>query len=809
MPNTDNVLYRVNTTSLSTTKSTLTKRIVLSEIAKLYDPTGLIGPVILYAKLLMQALWNCHVSWDESVPSDVHTKWSQFAQQLSLLNDLQLERCLLIEGAQIIELHGFCDASQNGYGACIYIRSMNQEGKLQCRLLCSKSRVAPLKGLTIPRAELCGALLLVKLHLEVIRNITHKINSTYFWTDSMIVLYWLRSSPAKLKVFIANRVSEIQTHTSIEQWRHVPSENNASDSLSREQLPYDFLRNTMWFTGPSFLKEQVSIWPPQIINQPINQSIDLSSDVVLREQRECTSYLTICVKNLELLKRFSSYSKMIRVISYCRRFKSKSKGLLSKEELRDTEICLLTLLQTIYFNKVIQEIKNSRESLKITFASLSPFIDENGLLRVGGRLNKAKISFSCKHPILLPSRCFITDLLIRQTHIDNHHTGIQSTLSIVRQRFWIFDGKNQVRKIIQNCVTCFRYRAEAMNYKMANLPAVRIQQARPFQNTGVDFCGPFFIKEKKYRNRGKLKIYVSVFICMVTKAIHLEVVSELTTEAFIAALKRFISRRGVPDDIFSDNGTNFIGANNELHELYQLLQTNKSRELIHNFSIVKNIHWHFSIPLSPHHGGIWEAAVKNFKHHFKRIVGNQLYSFEDFNTLTIEIEAILNSRPICSLSSDPNDPIALTPAHFLIGQPMTMLPEMDVTTTPQNRLSSWRLINQARQHFWNRWYIEYLHELQRRKKWVKNEENIKINAVVLIKDNGLPCMQWLLARVIQLHPGDDGVVRSATVKTSTSTYKRSVKIEGRMFRRNSLRSLHMCVVEMGVNVHVIQVCSAA
>ncbi|XP_067211625.1 uncharacterized protein [Linepithema humile] len=262
---------------------------------------------------------------------------------------------------------------------------------------------------------------------------------------------------------------------------------------------------------------------------------------------------------------------------------------------------------------------------------------------------------------------------------------------------------------------------------------------------------------------------------MAIKAVHLEVVSDLTSDGFLAALKRFISRRGIPAHIYSDNGTNFIGANNHLKELYALFNSDEHKNRISLFSLEHRITWHFIPPIAPHHGGLWESTVKLFKHHFKRVIGELLFTFEELNTFTIEVEGILNSRPISSISSDPNDPLVLTPAHCLIGRPMNNMPESDFTSVPANRLSTWEHITKVRQDFWSRWSLEYLNEMQIRRKWIKDGDKIDIGMIVLVKEKGLPCMQWALGTVTEIHPGTDGVVRTVTIKTLTGELKRSVK----------------------------------
>ncbi|XP_058810349.1 uncharacterized protein LOC131675397 [Phymastichus coffea] len=424
--------------------------------------------------------------------------------------------------------------------------------------------------------------------------------------------------------------------------------------------------------------------------------------------------------------------------------------------MEKAEIQIFTMVQLECFPKEINLLKTALESSPGNYAvpfrkstkfdELNPFIGEDDLIRVGGRLKKAKLIYVTKHPILLPSNHHVTDLIIRDLHENNLHTGIQSTLYLLRQRFWILNGKNQIRGIIHRCIECIRQSPNMMHAKMADLPESRVTQSLPFNHTGLDFFGPILIKEKKDRNRSFIKSYGCVFVCMASKAVHIELVSDLSSEGFLAALRRFVSRRGVPSHIFSDNGTNFVGANRELLEIYKLFKTDEFKKDIRSYTLTKRIEWHFNPPLSPHFGGLWEAAIKSFKHHLRRVLKDQKLTYEQLNTLLIEIEAILNSRPLCSISSDPNDPLAITPAHLLIGRIFSFLPEQNLVEVPDNRLSTYKFITKARQDFWNRWHKEYLNELQTRQKWHESTAVLKPGSVVILMEDNLGCARWPLGR---------------------------------------------------------------
>ncbi|XP_076765007.1 uncharacterized protein LOC143432076 [Xylocopa sonorina] len=742
--------------------SRVTKRFITSEIAKIYDPLGLLGPVIILAKMLLQKIWTIKIDWDESLPMDLHTEWNQYYKQLPLLNKLVFQRRTVSRSPTTIEIHGFCDASEKAYGACLYVRTIDEYGHIHVQLLVAKSRVAPLKTQSIPRLELCGALLLTSLLTTTKEALHIKIHRTFMWTDSTIVLHWIRTSPHLLKTFVANRVSEIQSRTDTADWRHISTSENPADLISRGQQPQEFIQPSIWQFGPTWLSREESSWPKE----------QLEPCVIIPEQKTATC-LNLSTIDANILDKFSSWHKMQRVAARCLRWKrnNQEKGGLTADELARAHDALIKLLQRTHFRTELHKLKNNQRDVGGKFQRLAIFLDKDGILRVGGRLRHSPIPFSQRHPILLP-KAHVTTLIIQAEHHTHLHAGVQNTLYAVRRRYWPIDGRSQVWKALRNCIPCIRARPPAVNYTMGDLPEARVTESRPFTHVGIDYCGPFFIKERKHRSRNQHKAYVAVFVCLAVKAVHLELVSDLTSKGFIAALKRFIARRGLCKAIYSDNGRNFVGADNELQEL---IKSNDYNQQLGNYLENRAIKWNFIPPRTPHFGGLWEAAVKSFKHHLTRVAGTEPFTFENFNTLIIEIEAVLNSRPLTPISSDPNDLIVLTPGHFLIGESLTSLRERNFVDVPTNRLSAWQHIQKLKQHFWKRWHLEYLNELTKRSKWKNGTHSIKEGTIVLLREDNVPPMQWILGRVLKAHPGFDGVVRVVTVKTSTSVLNRSVK----------------------------------
>ncbi|XP_062551107.1 uncharacterized protein LOC134216156 [Armigeres subalbatus] len=763
-------------------KKEYTKRHVLSVIATLFDPLGLLGAAITTAKIFMQQLWSIQdgngqrLDWDHPLPPTVGETWKKLQNQLPAFNLITIDRCVIIPGAKTVEIHCFSDASEKAFGACVYLRSQNADGSVIVRLLTSKSRVAPLKCQSIPRLELCGALLAAQLYEKVQASLKSTMTS-YFWTDSTCVLRWIQATPTMWTTYVANRVAKIQTITEKGHWRHVPGMDNPADLISRGISPGEIVANRFWWQGPRWLELGSELWPKAATNFEEEGEDERRRTVVASSASPYSEF------NDQYIGRFGSYTDMIRRTAYWLRLmdllrkpreERKDGSFLSTVELRQAENVLVRRIQKEFFSKEWKAIINktiipSNSPLRW----YNPFISTDGIMRVGGRLNNSLETEDIKHPIPLPARHKFTRMLLHYYHERLLHAGPQLMLAVVRLRFLPLGGRSVAKQIVHECLKCFRSRPTAIQQFMGELPSSRVTVSRPFSQTGVDFFGPVYIRQVP--RRPAVKAYVALFICMSTKAVHLELVTDLSTERFLQALRRFVSRRGKCSDIYSDNGTNFVGARNKLQDFMKLLKDPTHREIVSRECTVQGIQWHFNPPSAPHFGGLWEAAVRSAKKHLLKVVGENPVSPEDFTTFLVQVEGCLNSRPLTPMSEDPEDLEPLTPSHFLVGSSLQAIPEPNLEDVSLNRLDKYQLTQRKLQDFWRRWRREYLCQLQARTKRWKPPVPVEVGRLVVIKDDNVPPMRWRMGRIQELHPGADNVVRVATVKTSSGMLTRPVE----------------------------------
>ncbi|XP_065085291.1 uncharacterized protein LOC135707407 [Ochlerotatus camptorhynchus] len=508
----------------------ITKRCVLSDASRLFDPLGLVGPVIIQAKIFLQDLWKQDCGWDDPLELQLQEYWREYRRNLASLDGIAVHRWIGISRIVVaVELHGFCDASNKAYGACVYVRTTAIDGSVAVHLLTSKSRVAPLenlkknkKTLSTPRLELSSALLLAHLYEKIVNsiNVTAKC---FFWADSTIVICWLSSSPSRWKQFVANRVSKIQHITKGGIWNHVAGEENPADIISRGMTPVQLQYDPRWFHGPCWLKLDQQYWPKVLeIDENKLNIADLESKAI------AAALPTVSPSEIFGLR--SSLVDLVRLTVYIQRFKWNSSpvnqlcrkvGYITFHEYSDAIKALVKLSQQESFPQELADLSKSgqvQDSSRIS--PLNPQLTE-GLLCVGGRLKNAAVSDRRKHPYILDHRHPFARAVVAYYHQKHFHAGQQQVVSNVREQFWPTSIRKLTRQVIHECVKCFRVKPKIQEQLMADLPPERVTPCFPFQKVGVDYCGPFYVVYPQRRVH-PIKCFVAVFVCLVTKAVHLE-----------------------------------------------------------------------------------------------------------------------------------------------------------------------------------------------------------------------------------------------------------------------------------------------
>lgn len=768
-PSSDELSFNI---SAPETNAVQTKRSFLSQAARLYDPLGWLAPSTVVVKILFQQLWKENLDWDDALPTAIAKQWNQLQRSLCCFQTLRIPRWVSMTSTRSVEIHGFCDASMAAYASVVFVRVTNEDGNVNVHNVSAKTKVAPLKVISLPRLELCGAVLLVKLLQDIKSAMYFNDNiSITCWTDSTIVLAWLRADPARFNVFVANRVSEIQRNLPGARWRHVRSEDNPADCASRGISPQNLIAHSLWWTGPHWLRDIRENWPHLIINDNASEELRTNSNAAIIVQ---PNY------QWDLITKISSWKRLTRITAWCKRFGNNCRapiadrllGPLTVTEFRDAHEFWVKDAQCAAFDVELRRLRTkSLISRSSSLISLNPVLSSTEVLRVGGRLaNASTIPDETKAPAIIPRRCPLSALLVSDAHEQTLHGGPSLMMAFLRRSYWIIDGKKEANQFVKRCVTCFRFKARPTTQQMAALPAARVEPSRPFKHTALDYSGAVMVRSAKGRGHHATKAYFCVFVCLATKAIHIELASDLTTMAFIAAYERFVARRGLCTDIYSDNATNFVGASAVFLRSERKLFDAQIQSTLAN----RGTTWHFSPPLSPHFNGLAESAIRSVKHHLRRVIGDTTLTFEEMTTVLTKVEACLNSRPLHPISNDPNDLDVLTPAHFLIGEPIVTIPECSVMDQQPSLVNRWKLTQIMVQRFWARWSIDYLHTLQQRRKWQQPEQNLRIGDLVLVLDDNQPPTKWAIGRIVDTHPGNDHQTRVVTVRTKNATYKRSI-----------------------------------
>lgn len=750
-----------------------TKREVLRLVMSIFDPLGFVGMLTVKGKIILQMIWRQEIGWDDEIKDEALEYWQKFLKELKLISSVSIPRsysdnlCCAVS----VQLHVFGDASSSAFAAVAYLR-IEDAGGVVISFVSSRTRVAPLKAVTIPRLELQAAVLNSRLSHTLISALDVKIDRIIHWTDSMTVLCWLRNGSRRFKQFVSHRVGEIEQLTDIGSWKWVSTKDNVAD-LATRMIPGDYTPESRWFRGPEFLRFSEENWPRE---KETSEPIDMTESVVELVNVNYEHDVDPLVPDA---RRFSSWTRLLRATARVRKIfkiwyeftsKARSKGDLTKSELtvtdlKEAEKCLWRDMQRKYLPEISRLQKGQAIDKKSSLYKLSPFVDNMGILRMRSRLENCPEAVE-KYPVILDPKHPATKLMILDAHERNMHYGREQIVNNLRERFWIPGIRMAVKASWKDCQRCHNSMVQPAPPEMAPLPLARVEgNLFPFTRTGVDFFGPIMVT----KGRRQEKRWGVLFTCMATRAVHLEIAHSLNTDSAIMAIRRFIARRGPVRELFSDNGTNFHGADNEMRDAVQKMDHQKISDTL----APKFIEWNFNPPASPHMGGSWERLVRSVKTAMKATLAFHAPNDEVLLTIFSEVEFIINNRPLTHVSLDPSDRTALTPNHFLIGRTSEQRPgEFDDNDLDLRK--AWRKSQRLADCFWRRWIKEYLPELARRSKWFDQVPPLEKNSVVLIADGSLPRNDWPLGTVEEVFPGPDGKIRMATVKTSKGIYKRPV-----------------------------------
>ncbi|XP_060551271.1 uncharacterized protein LOC132712851 [Ruditapes philippinarum] len=770
------------------TKRKETKRNVLKLVASVFDPLGLYSPIVLQGKILIQTLWSKGLRWDDEIDDKESSEWKSIRDDLVEISHCMLQRCVTLDhkNEEHIEntLACFCDASAKAYSCSIYLHQ-ESNSKIKTELIFSKARLAPVKPLTIPKLEIMAVVIGIRSLRFVNDQLRLNINKRFLWTDSQCVLQWINSKKDQ-PVFIKNRVHEINKYEDVS-IGYVPTYENPADIASRGSSTTNLKNNNMWWHGPNWLSLPKSDWPTYDINKNCSDELSVAVVPFKVNTSENDTITNVCV-NSDLapygmnIDNYSSMTKLLRVTAYVTRFLINVRkgsnilsGFLTSDELLNSETLWLKHIQKKHFAETLNALKtHKRDNLQ---HQLGLFIDKIGLIRCKGRIELSDLTFGAKYPVLVPKNEAFTKLLIQKTHAEILHSGVSQTLSKLRCNYWLVRGRATVKSVLKKCYTCRR--VEGGPYKMPDmppLPKLRVSESTPFFRTGLDYLGPLFIKTEK----DPKKVWICLFTCLVTRAVHLEMVEDMTTEEFLLAFRRFIAQRGTPEMVISDNALQFKAANKTLENV---LKNVLISEDVQNYASNAKIKWKFIVELSPWMGGYYERLVGLVKRTLRKTIGRTLLTSVKLQTLLKETESVINSRPLVYVEEDIDSCITITPGHFLSLKWNISLPELQKNDESDSEyfpfksseadiLKLWRKGHKLLDSFWKLWRNDYLLSLRERTQSklkcgrIQSATTPFVGDVVHIKED-LPRNCWKLGKIVELPTSFDGEIRSAKIRLSS------------------------------------------
>ena len=596
-----------------------TKREFLSFMASIYDPLGLLNPFVVKLKILFQNVCSLKSAWDDLIDDSSLRVWSTIRDDFLATGPVKFCRWVRsLKEVDRIELHGFCDASLQAYGGCVYIKIYHNH-EVFVSLLTAKSRVTPTTPKTIPKLELMSAALLVSLLDRVHKEISSfiSVDDCFYWTDSMVALHWISDHKSQ-SAFVRRRVDSIRSVCSPHHWFHIDSKLNPADILSRGVSLSHLVEEDLWRHGPHFLNS-LNDYSQFSLNSKLAASTLLAAEEIEEERRVVVPDRTLPnTFNIIDIERFNDLNKLYRVLAYVRRFISNirrkidgdpliTSHLSTSEISQSQEVMILSSQRDVPFGQNYKQLK----------LDLGLYTDEKNVTRCRGRLENSQLPFDAKFPVFLPKSKFAM-LIVQSVHKRVKHNGLKETLNELRTQFWIPKARTFIKKVIGNCYVCKLLESKPYAYPVApDLPSSRVSINPPFTHIGLDYAGPVYVKSIYSSSTNSFKAWIVLYTCHATRAVCLDLVPSYDADSCIRTLRRFFSRRGVPTSILSDNGSNFTADETQA------------------FASDHGVHWTFNPPASPWWGGVFERLVRSTKRCIKKVLLKAKLTFKAADNLDI------------------------------------------------------------------------------------------------------------------------------------------------------------------------------
>lgn len=755
----------------------LTKRLVWRVVLSQFDLLGLLSVFLVKFKLILRKLsaeGEEKLGWDQPIPESVAEEFKKLLLELEPAKKLMFPRAVVPEfSVGKLRLVAFGDGSQVACCALVYICWEDSVGNHFCRLAAGKTRVAPLRKISVPRVELLGALLATRLMNRVQEVLGFEVYERFFLTDSSAVLGMVQSESSAMKEFVGTRVGEIKTKSDVaKEWYWVATSENLADMGTRDTVvPGDLGLNSNYQCGTQWMRGKRENWPIRrsFGTVPVEEVVGVGTVAVVRSNREVD------------LWDISTWERLVSVTMYLYawiwRVRSGTAGMR-----RPVQEFFTTRNKKLVTNKILQlvQLQSDTKVENPKYGSLSPFQVEVPtvfapvpLVVVSGRLGKAlSVGYDAEFLPLISSTHTVAKLIVSHAHRFDH-SGTDRTVQRSRRTAWIPQARKLAKSVVCNCFTCKRLNKVLQKQKMAPLPPHRIPPAPVFGSCAVDLFGPIKIRDGVKRRVTK-DAYGVVFVCTYTSAIHLDATEDYSADSFLMCLRRFVSLRGMPTRFQSDPGTQIVAAAKQVRSWAQ----------------ERCVEWEVIPGDSQHFNGCAEAMVKATKRQLERVTSGLTFTFAELTTLLQEVAGILNSRPLMrSANQDVFAGQMLTPNHLILGRASVEVPNV-VCDQDAGLTKRMRFIQSVRDEFWKKWFLQVFPHLVPSFRWKKEQRNVRPGDVVLLKDASLLSKKFKMGIVSECKEGKDGRVRSIKVKYKNEDKKSFTEVE---------RSIHNVVVVVPVD----------